>query len=94
MVIVETVRLFIRPLTLSIRLAANIVAGHLLICLAGDRLINCTVIDLVGVGVVEVVLTVLETRIAVIQAYVFAVLITLYISEVDSRVKVTFNLTN
>ena len=34
-VLIELVRNFIRPITLSVRLAANIVAGHLLI-----RLIN------------------------------------------------------
>ena len=35
-VIIETVRNIIRPLTLSIRLAANIVAGHLLLTLLGS----------------------------------------------------------
>ena len=33
MVIIELVRRFMRPLTLSIRLAANLTAGHLLIAL-------------------------------------------------------------
>merc|ERR1711874_385251 len=33
MVIIEIVRRLIRPITLSVRLAANIVAGHLLIAL-------------------------------------------------------------
>merc|ERR550525_1640320 len=36
-VIIETVRNIIRPGTLSIRLAANIVAGHLLLTLLGSQ---------------------------------------------------------
>merc|ERR1712062_319427 len=36
-VIIETVRNVIRPGTLSIRLAANIVAGHLLLTLLGSQ---------------------------------------------------------
>jgi len=34
-VIIETIRLIIRPITLAIRLTANINAGHLLISLIG-----------------------------------------------------------
>ena len=37
MVLIELVRNFIRPLTLSVRLAANIVAGHLLLTLLGNQ---------------------------------------------------------
>lgn len=37
MVIIETVRNIIRPATLAIRLAANIVAGHLLLTLLGSQ---------------------------------------------------------
>merc|ERR1712108_84464 len=36
-VVIETVRNIIRPLTLSIRLAANMVAGHLLLTLLGSQ---------------------------------------------------------
>ena len=39
-VIIETVSNIIRPLTLSIRLAANIVAGHLLLTLLGSQISN------------------------------------------------------
>ena len=36
-VIIETVRNIIRPVTLSVRLAANMVAGHLLLALLGSQ---------------------------------------------------------
>merc|ERR1712215_411713 len=36
-VLIETVRRLIRPATLAIRLAANIVAGHLLLTLLGSQ---------------------------------------------------------
>merc|ERR1711915_394941 len=40
-VLIESVRLIIRPWTLAIRLAANIVAGHLLLTLLGGQGVNC-----------------------------------------------------
>merc|ERR1712168_1564177 len=43
-VIIETVSNIIRPLTLSIRLAANIVAGHLLLTLLGSQIANIRII--------------------------------------------------
>jgi len=39
-VIIETVRNIIRPITLSVRLAANMVAGHLLLALLGSQRIR------------------------------------------------------
>jgi len=85
-VLIELVRSIIRPLTLSVRLVANIVAGHLLLTLLS---LACTpeanVLILVTVLLALVVLSCLETAVATIQAYVFRVLSVLYIREVDSR---------
>lgn len=78
MVFVETVSSLIRPLTLAVRLAANIVAGHLLIALAREA----SNLALVGVGVGA--LAVLETLVAVVQAYVFTLLGVLYLAERNS----------
>lgn len=83
-VIIETIRNIIRPLTLSIRLAANIVAGHLLITL----LTSASPIAPFYVGPIlgnaQMALGSLEVAVAFIQAYVFRVLITLYISDAIS----------
>lgn len=82
MVVIETVSRVIRPLTLAIRLAANIVAGHLLLALLGgyasvlSRGVTAVVL---GRGVL---LLTLEVAVAFIQAYVFVVLLSLYLGEV------------
>lgn len=78
MVCVETVRCLIRPVTLSVRLAANIVAGHLLIALVTE--IDSWVVVLRGAGA----LVILETLVAVVQAYVFILLGVLYLAESNS----------
>jgi len=89
-VIIETVRRIIRPGTLSIRLAANIVAGHLLLTLLGSQgpllPLNLTVILIVGL----VLLLCLELAVACIQAYVFTILRSLYLNELR---RVAFNKT-
>jgi len=89
-VIIETVRRIIRPGTLSIRLAANIVAGHLLLTLLGSQgpllPLNLTVILIVGL----VLLLCLELAVACIQAYVFTILRSLYLNELR---RVSFNKT-
>lgn len=80
-VLIETIRNIIRPGTLAVRLAANIIAGHLLLTLissTGPR-INLFLLILMLFG--QIILIVLELRVAVIQAYVFSVLRTLYRTE-------------
>lgn len=84
MVIIEIVRSIIRPLTLRVRLAANIIAGHLLLTLLGNQgpLANSAVLPLILTALIA--LAVLECAVAIIQAYVFRVLSTLYVEEVNS----------
>lgn len=84
-VLIEIVRRAIRPITLAVRLAANIVAGHLLLVLISRQasLSSALVLPLIVVGVS--LLGVLESAVALIQAYVFSVLRTLYLREVDSK---------
>jgi F-type H+-transporting ATPase subunit a len=74
--IIERVRLIIRPITLSVRLAANITAGHILIALCRSPIfiINTFTIALF-------ILLLLEIAVAFIQAYVFVTLISMYLSE-------------
>jgi F-type H+-transporting ATPase subunit a len=85
MVLIELTRRVIRPLTLSVRLAANMVAGHLLLTLIRSPAsgLNWPMAALLMAGVV--LLGVLESAVAVIQAYVFGTLITLYLQEVDGH---------
>lgn len=81
--------LVIRPLSLTIRLFANMIAGHLLVatCLAFTQyyIIVAENKMMIGVGAAwfagGFVLTLFEMFVAALQAYVFAILSTVYISQ-------------
>jgi len=87
-VIIETVRNIIRPITLSIRLAANIVAGHLLLTLLGSQGPNISVPIMIILIVRLILLLILEVAVACIQSYVFTILSSLYLNEL---IRVNFN---
>nr|YP_010443301.1 ATP synthase F0 subunit 6 [Apogonia splendida]UTE83829.1 ATP synthase F0 subunit 6 [Apogonia splendida] len=82
MVVIETISNIIRPGTLAIRLAANMIAGHLLITLLGNTGPNMTFILLNILLMIQIMLLILETAVAIIQSYVFTILSTLYSSEI------------
>merc|ERR1712066_1126024 len=73
-VIIETVRSIIRPGTLSVRLAANMVAGHLLLTLLSSQGPNTSGVVLICLILGLILLLILEVGVACIQAYVFTVL--------------------
>lgn len=81
-VLIESIRRLIRPLTLSIRLAANIIAGHLLLALMRGAIRVLSPISMVLVVLLQILLILLEAAVAIIQAYVITVLSALYIREV------------
>lgn len=83
MVCIETIRNVIRPGTLAVRLRANMIAGHLLITLLGNTgsSLSYILISILIIG--QIALLVLESAVAIIQSYVFAVLTTLYSREVN-----------
>lgn len=81
-VLIESISNIIRPITLSVRLAANLTAGHLLLILLGERIVNRRIIIIITVTIAQFALITLEAAVAVIQAYVFATLSTLYAREV------------
>nr|AMH85569.1 ATP synthase F0 subunit 6 [Archisepsis discolor] len=83
MVCIETISNVIRPGTLAVRLAANMIAGHLLLTLLGNTgpSLSFAIVNLLIIG--QIALLVLESAVAIIQSYVFAVLSTLYSSEVN-----------
>lgn len=81
-VIIEFIRLIIRPITLSIRLTANIVAGHLLLSLLGSSGQKINIILLTLVISTQILLFILEISVSMIQAYVFSILSILYRREI------------
>merc|ERR1712083_848107 len=83
MVIIETVRNIIRPATLAIRLAANMVAGHLLLTLLGSQGPNVAGITIFILIFSLILLLCLELAVACIQAYVFTILRSLYLNELS-----------
>ena len=83
MVLIETVRNIIRPGTLAVRLAANIIAGHLLLTLLGGTGPSLTQTLVILLLISQILLLILESAVAIIQSYVFAVLRTLYAREVN-----------
>nr|ASM82596.1 ATP synthase F0 subunit 6 [Agnetina aequalis] len=83
MVCIETISNIIRPGTLAVRLAANMIAGHLLLTLLGNTGPSLTYTILSLLLIAQIALLVLESAVAIIQSYVFAVLSTLYASEVN-----------
>nr|AWH98612.1 ATP synthase F0 subunit 6 [Doddsia occidentalis] len=83
MVCIETISNVIRPGTLAVRLAANMIAGHLLLTLLGNTGPSLSYSILSLLIIAQIALLVLEAAVAIIQSYVFAVLSTLYSSEVN-----------
>nr|WCH58157.1 ATP synthase F0 subunit 6 [Scelimena sp. 1 JL-2023a] len=83
MVCIETISNLIRPGTLAIRLAANMIAGHLLLTLLGNTGIFLNNIMLMSMLTIQVALITLEAAVSLIQAYVFSVLTTLYSNEIN-----------
>nr|YP_009686635.1 ATP synthase F0 subunit 6 [Gammarus lacustris]QDS78454.1 ATP synthase F0 subunit 6 [Gammarus lacustris] len=81
MVLIETVSNLIRPLTLAVRLTANMVAGHLLIVLLNSADPSTPLVLSPILFTAKQALLMLEIAVAFIQAYVFSVLVTLYAAE-------------
>lgn len=82
-VLIETISNFIRPITLAVRLSANIIAGHLLITLISSTGTRITIVTLVIILLSQCILIILELSVSIIQAYVFTVLSTLYSTEIN-----------
>nr|AEP27512.1 ATP synthase F0 subunit 6 [Barynotus obscurus] len=83
LVIIETASNIIRPMTLAIRLTANMIAGHLLVTLLGNMgsILNFYMLNILII--LQILLLILEMAVAMIQSYVFSTLSTLYSSEVN-----------
>nr|ADA58046.1 ATP synthase F0 subunit 6 [Geranospiza caerulescens] len=84
LILIETVSLLIRPLALGVRLTANLTAGHLLIQLISTA--TTTLLPILPTvsaltTLILLLLTILEIAVAMIQAYVFVLLLSLYLQE-------------
>jgi len=83
--IIETLRILVRPITLSIRLAANIRAGHIILTLIGDyltiSLLSTDYVISILVMLVQIGYFIFEIGIGIIQGYIFSLLITLYTDD-------------
>nr|QXT60006.1 ATP synthase membrane subunit 6 [Shivaphis sp. 2 YL-2021a] len=75
MTIIETMSIIIRPFSLSIRLTANMIAGHLLMTLLNSNSMMVIVLF------IQIFMMTFELCVALIQSYVFSILSSLYSSE-------------
>lgn len=82
-VLIESIRNIIRPLTLAVRLSANIIAGHLLITLISSTCLNNNIILIFIILFIQNILIILELSVSIIQAYVFTILRSLYRTETN-----------
>lgn len=95
-VLIEVLSFFTRPLSHSMRLFANMLAGHITLKVFGGFVISLgqsaifgagTVSTIVGVGlaivalIATIALTALEFLVAGLQAYIFAMLTSIYLSD-------------
>nr|AAM70697.1 ATP synthase 6 [Euphonia laniirostris] len=84
LILIETTSLLIRPLALGVRLTANLTAGHLLIQLISTATMalfpTMPAVSLLTL-LILFLLTILEVAVAMIQAYIFVLLLSLYLQE-------------
>lgn len=84
---IEIISYFVRPVSLSVRLFANMLAGHILVKVFAGFIVTLGaaggVLSVLSVMpfLMNVMMTGLELLVAFLQAYVFAVLSCLYLSD-------------
>jgi F-type H+-transporting ATPase subunit a len=87
LVLIEFISYVARSISLGLRLGANILAGHLLVVILAGLIFDFMSISLINtfIGIVPITIvlgiTMLETAICWIQAYVFAILTSSYIKD-------------
>jgi F-type H+-transporting ATPase subunit a len=78
---IEIISYLIRPFSLSIRLFANMLAGHTMLKVFGGFVVMMGILGGWAPLIFIVALTGLELLIAFLQAYVFAILTCLYLND-------------
>jgi F-type H+-transporting ATPase subunit a len=77
---IELLSYFIRPFTLSIRLFANMLAGHTMLAIFGGFAASVGFLAFLPTAI-NIALVGLEILVAALQAYVFAILTCLYLRD-------------
>jgi F-type H+-transporting ATPase subunit a len=86
-VMIEVISFLSRPISLSVRLFANMLAGHITLKVFAGFIVSMSAIGTVGVVgsilplFMTVAITALEFLVAFLQAYVFAVLTCMYLND-------------
>nr|YP_010586476.1 ATP synthase F0 subunit 6 [Pseudoneureclipsis achim]UZZ44277.1 ATP synthase F0 subunit 6 [Pseudoneureclipsis achim] len=80
MVLIESISNIIRPLTLAVRLTANMIAGHLLLTIMSS---SSNIKFMPMIILTQILMMMLEMAVAMIQSYVFTILSSLYMSEIN-----------
>lgn len=84
LIVIEIFSYIIRPFSLSIRLFANMLAGHTLLHILasfGTSLLKVDILIAIMMAFPIIAICVLEFGIAFLQAYVFVVLLAIYLKE-------------
>jgi F-type H+-transporting ATPase subunit a len=80
LVVVEVISYFTRPISLSVRLFANMMAGHTMIKVFAGFVVMMGLAGIAPLALI-VAFTGLEILIAFLQAYVFAILTCIYLND-------------
>jgi F-type H+-transporting ATPase subunit a len=86
-VLIEVISFLSRPISLSVRLFANMLAGHITLKVFAGFVTSLSALGAVGIGgavlplAMTVAITALEVLVAFLQAYVFAVLTCMYLND-------------
>ncbi len=86
-VLIEVISFLSRPISLSVRLFANMLAGHITLKVFAGFVTSLSAFGVVGVAgavlplAMTVAITALEFLVAFLQAYVFAVLTCMYLND-------------
>ena len=84
---IEVVSFLSRPVSLSVRLFANMLAGHITLKVFAGFVVSLSALGAVGIAgailplIMAVALTALELLVAALQAYVFAILTCMYLND-------------
>ncbi len=86
-VLIEVISFLSRPISLSVRLFANMLAGHITLKVFAGFVVSLGAFGVVGMGgavlpfLMAIALTALEFLVAFLQAYVFAILTCMYLND-------------